>query len=137
MMYLINTRLELSPPITPDLIDRTHRVGKFNAEKARPILVKFATYRIRGQVFRIRKKLKTQNPRSAGEADARSGENGEDDLDNGNAYDNENQGISGQPMPNQFTFDQTAMNKAKNIHQWRSYKIAGNSVLEIEKSGKK
>ena len=113
MMYLINTKLELSPPITPDQIDRTHRVGKFNAEKVRPILVKFATYRIRDGVFRNRKKLKTQNPWSAGEADARSGENDEHDLDNGNAYDNENEGVSGQPMPIQSTFDQTAMHNAK------------------------
>ena len=113
MMYLINTRLELSPPITPEQIDRTHRVGKFNAEKVRPILVKFATYRIRDQVFRNRKKLKTQNPRSAGDADARSCENDEHDLDNRNAYDNENEGVSGQPMAIQSTFDQTAMNNAK------------------------
>ena len=110
MMYLINTRLELSPPITPEQIDHTHRVGKFNAEKVRPISVKFSTYRIRDQVFRNRKKLKTQNPRSAGEADARPGENDEHDLDNGNAYDNENEEVFGQPMPIQSTFDQTAMN---------------------------
>ena len=113
MMYLINTKLELSPP---DQIDHTHRVGKFNAKKVRPILVKFATYRIRNQVFRNRKKLKTQNPRSACEADARSGENDEHDLNNGNAYDNENEGVSGQPMPIQSTFAQTAMNNSKNIH---------------------
>ena len=110
MMFLINTRLELSPPITLDQIYCTHHhVGKLHGPSVSNLP------QIRDQVFRNRKKLNTRNQRSAFKADARSGKNDENDLDNGNAYDNENKGISGQLMPIQLTFDQTAMNNAKTV----------------------
>ena len=43
-------------------IARTHRLGKRheNAEKPRPIIVRFPTYRQRKQVFDVKKKLKGQ-----------------------------------------------------------------------------
>ena len=41
-------------------IDRSQRIGRYDQakKKARPIIVKFARYNIRGRVFRVKKKLK-------------------------------------------------------------------------------
>ena len=41
-------------------IDRSHRIGRYDKtkKKARPIIVKFARYNVRGRVFREKRKLK-------------------------------------------------------------------------------
>ena len=41
-------------------VDRSHRIGRYNKakKKARPIIVKFARYNVRGKVFREKRKLK-------------------------------------------------------------------------------
>ena len=41
-------------------IDRSQRIGRYGQakKKARPIIVKFARYNIRGRVFRVKQKLK-------------------------------------------------------------------------------
>ena len=70
MVYLFNTRMNVSPPITPEHIDRTHRIGRFDRTNTRTILVKFATNQARDRVFRARKKLKKKrNGRGDGGAE--------------------------------------------------------------------
>lgn len=50
---------ELDIDIQPQALDRVHRVGKKSSnEKGRPLLVKFATYRDRDQVYRAKSRLK-------------------------------------------------------------------------------
>ena len=41
-------------------IDRSHRIGRYDKakKKARPIIVKFARYSVRGRVFQEKRKLK-------------------------------------------------------------------------------
>ena len=41
-------------------IDKSHRIGRYDRrkKKARPIIVKFARYNVRGRVFREKRKLK-------------------------------------------------------------------------------
>jgi hypothetical protein len=53
---LFNSTMDLD--VSPEQIDRLHRVGKRSDEKARSILVKFATYRTRNKVMRNRTLLK-------------------------------------------------------------------------------
>ena len=55
---LFNDKMKLSPPVTPDMIDRVHRVGPKKEDRPRAILIKFATYRTRNHVFRSRWNLK-------------------------------------------------------------------------------
>ena len=42
-------------------LDRTHRIGKVNNGKSRPIIVKFARYNVRKKVFHNKRKLKGKN----------------------------------------------------------------------------
>ena len=49
---------ELNVDISPNDIDRSHRVGKPSTSKPRDILVKFATYRARQRLYGIRSSLK-------------------------------------------------------------------------------
>ena len=50
--------MKVSPPITPENLDRVHRVGPKRENRPRAILVKFATYRARNLVFRSKKNFK-------------------------------------------------------------------------------
>lgn len=52
--------MNVSPPITPDHIDRLHRVGKPNLASGKPrqIIVKFTSYRYRSKVMAQRSQLK-------------------------------------------------------------------------------
>ena len=50
-----NFRLEVSPPITVEELDRVHRVGKVGSKCN--LLIKFATYRSRNRVFAARSNL--------------------------------------------------------------------------------
>ena len=54
----INEKLDIK--IDEIDIDRSHRIGRYDKakKKARPIIVKFARYNVRGRVFRERQKLK-------------------------------------------------------------------------------
>jgi hypothetical protein len=52
MFQDIGSNVELSD------IDRSHRIGKPNSTKPRPIIVKFTSYRTRSTVFKNRSKLK-------------------------------------------------------------------------------
>ena len=56
--YFINENLDIK--IDEIDIDRSHRIGRYDKtkKKARPIIVKFARYNVRGRVFRERQKLK-------------------------------------------------------------------------------
>ena len=42
-------------------LDRTHRIGKVNNGKSRPIIVKFARYNVRKKIFHNKRKLKGKN----------------------------------------------------------------------------
>ena len=55
-IYSINDNLD----IKIDEIDRSQRIGRYDKEKikARPIIVKFARYNVRGRVFHVKWKLK-------------------------------------------------------------------------------
>ena len=44
--------------------DRTHRIGKVNNGKSRPIIVKFARYNVRKKIFHNKRKLKGKNTES-------------------------------------------------------------------------
>ena len=61
VLAFCNEVLALSPPLDMSDIARSHRSGDPSAGNARPVLVKFSTYRIRDRVIRARKKLKTYN----------------------------------------------------------------------------
>ena len=54
----INENLDIKIDETD--IDRSHRIGRYDEtkKKARPIIVKFARYNVRGRVFREKQKLK-------------------------------------------------------------------------------
>ena len=49
---------ELLEAITINEIDRSHRLGKSQAGKIRPVIVKFARYHTRNKIFRKKKLLK-------------------------------------------------------------------------------
>ena len=60
VINILNKKLNLSPPISIDSIDRLHRVGKPGGSHPRHILVKFSTYRARQHVYSQKKKLRTR-----------------------------------------------------------------------------
>ena len=47
----------LDKNIEPNEIDRSHRIGRPNRNKARPIIVKFVSYNMKRETFRARKRL--------------------------------------------------------------------------------
>ena len=51
----------LQEEINIEDLDRTHRIGKVNNGKSRPIIVKFARYNVRKKVFHNKRKLKGKN----------------------------------------------------------------------------
>ena len=57
----LNEHLELD--LSPDTIQRTHRIGKPKPAggKPRPIIIKFVRYNVRRKVFDKKKKLKGKN----------------------------------------------------------------------------
>ena len=57
VITVFNEEMEVSPPITPDEIDRIHRVGKPDPTQRRSILVKFATCRSKKRVVTNRRYL--------------------------------------------------------------------------------
>ena len=57
VMNILNKKLNLSPPISIDNINRLHRIGKPGGSHPRHILVKFSTYRARQHVYPQKKKL--------------------------------------------------------------------------------
>ena len=56
VLEVFNNNLKLD--IVHSDLDRSHRLGRQHREKTRSIIVKFATYNIRSQVFRVKKHLK-------------------------------------------------------------------------------
>ncbi|XP_042144097.1 uncharacterized protein LOC121834465 [Ixodes scapularis] len=48
----------LNVPLQPTDIERAHRIGTFQPNKSRPIIIKFAHFKIRAQVLLFTKKLK-------------------------------------------------------------------------------
>ena len=52
---------DLQEEINIEDLDRTHRIGKVNNGKSRPIIVKFARYNVRKKVFHNKRKLKGKN----------------------------------------------------------------------------
>ena len=52
---------DLQEEINIEDLDRTHRIGKVNNGKFRPIIVKFARYNVRKNVFHNKRKLKGKN----------------------------------------------------------------------------
>ena len=72
VLDVFNDVMKVTPPVTPDQIDRLHRVGRPKKDVEQQVLVKFATYRIRNKVFRSKKNLKrpatsTENGQEPGE----------------------------------------------------------------------
>ena len=57
VLSVFNEKMAISPPITLDHIDRTHRVGKKTDGKTRQIIVKLTAYRHRSRVMAKRKEL--------------------------------------------------------------------------------
>ena len=57
------SRQELNEDALIADLDRTHRIGKKrkSGSKPRPVIVKFARYKIREKVFKSKKKLKAKN----------------------------------------------------------------------------
>ena len=51
----------LQEEINIEDLDRTHRIGKVNNGKSRPIIVKFARYNVRKKIFHNKRKLKGKN----------------------------------------------------------------------------
>ena len=51
---------QLNVPVTPQCIDRSHRLGRFqpSSNKPRPVIVKFVSYETRRQVFSAKRRLK-------------------------------------------------------------------------------
>lgn len=49
---------KLCVKVEPSDIDRCHRVGKLNAKKSRPIIIKLVSYKTRATIIRARKLLK-------------------------------------------------------------------------------
>ena len=66
VMTIFNEEMGVSPPISPQEIDRIHRVGKPDPTKKRSILIKFATYRSKKRVVTNRRFL---NPMKRAERD--------------------------------------------------------------------
>ena len=64
ILTLFNDTMKVTPPVTPDQIDRVHRVGPSRSDQPPSILVKFSTYRYRNKVFRAKKALKESNQSS-------------------------------------------------------------------------
>ena len=52
---------DLQEEINIEDLDRTHRIGKVNNGKSRPIIVKFARYNVLKKVFHNKQKLKGKN----------------------------------------------------------------------------
>ena len=52
---------DLQEEINIEDLDRTHRIGKVNNGKSRPIIVKFPRYNVRKKVFHNKQKLKGKN----------------------------------------------------------------------------
>ena len=60
VLDVFNSKLDLDSPVTPDQVDRVHRVGPKKVETTRAILIKFATYGVRKKVFQSKKNLKAK-----------------------------------------------------------------------------
>lgn len=54
----IDVASKIGVQLTESDIDRSHRVGRRNSDRPRPIIVKFVSYRKRAEVFRNKKLLK-------------------------------------------------------------------------------
>ena len=52
---------DLQEEINFEDLDRTHRTGKVNNGKSRPIIVKFARYNVHKKIFHNKRKLKGKN----------------------------------------------------------------------------
>lgn len=61
VLALCNNGMKLSPPLEMCDIDRSHRVGK-KSDKARPLLVKFVSYKRKSQLMKMRGALKSVEP---------------------------------------------------------------------------
>ena len=57
VLVTLNNVMCITPPIDISEIDRMHRVGKPEANKSRPVLIKFATYRSKRRVSERRRFL--------------------------------------------------------------------------------
>lgn len=59
ILDLANDVLKVSPPLTPQDIDRVHRIGKPGTPgRPRPVILKMATYTLRNKIYRQRTKLR-------------------------------------------------------------------------------
>ena len=57
VLVTLNNVMGITPPIEISEIDRMHRVGKPEANRTRPVLIKFATYRSKRRVLEKRRFL--------------------------------------------------------------------------------
>lgn len=61
IMTLINQDLEVTPPLTPDKIDRVHRIGPLHSSSRhgpRPVILKLTSFQTRQRIFRKRSSLR-------------------------------------------------------------------------------
>lgn len=49
------------PTLSDDAFERAHRLGSFSPSKARPIIVKFSSFKVKDQILSARKKLREKN----------------------------------------------------------------------------
>ena len=94
VINILNKKLNRSPPISIDDIDRLHCVGKSGGSHPRYILVTFSTYRARQHVYSQKKKLrpKTHERHELGSMPAEittDDDNEAEDEPNNNIYLNE------------------------------------------------
>ena len=58
VLHLFNSRMQVSPPIRAEDIDRLHRLGVKSPGKVRTVLVKFTSGRAKDRVIRLKGRLK-------------------------------------------------------------------------------
>ncbi|ELU18926.1 hypothetical protein CAPTEDRAFT_210408 [Capitella teleta] len=61
-MDVMNNKMKVQPPITPDDTDRVHRVGRKDQAKPRSVIIKFTSYRARHNAMKHRKNLRQSLP---------------------------------------------------------------------------
>ena len=64
VLTLINEQAHVSPPLTPEEVDRVHRIGPrptSNRPGPRPVILKLATYRTRARIFSKRTNLRNSH----------------------------------------------------------------------------
>ena len=122
VLEIVNTKLEMTPPLEIDDLERSHRLGrrvdKDGHPRTRAIIVRFQSKHLRDEVLRTRTKLKTHNTQRKDEHIFSN-----DDL---------------KPRRAKLSFEARALKRAKKITDcWTAYgkvmvKDLANKVFEVK-----